>query len=103
MNVTLVHRFKKFFYRIVFDKEGVESIKPYDMTLGLAGFVTVAGHGVLSDYIQNDGRFQKDIDDPKGTIASPALQIISVPIMCRQDADDIPGSDALSNYPRCID
>lgn len=51
VNVMLVHRYKKFFYRIHFDSEGVESIKPYDMTLGLAGFVTVAGHGVLSDYI----------------------------------------------------
>lgn len=22
--------------------------------------------------------------------------------MCRQDAEDIPGADALSNYPRCV-
>ena len=30
------------------------------------------------------------------------MQIISVPIMCRQDFEDTPGADALSNLPRCV-
>jgi hypothetical protein len=62
----------------------------------------VAGHGLLSDYIANDGRFVKEIDDPKGNMESPPLQIISVPIMCNSDAFETPGNNALSNYPRCI-
>jgi hypothetical protein len=74
----------------------------FDITLGLAGFVTVAGHGVLTDYVNQDGRFQKEIDDPKGIASSPALQIISVPIFCTQDSEDTPGPENLSNFPRCV-
>jgi len=73
-----------------------------ELTLGLAGFVTVAGQCVLSDYIQSDGRFIKEIDDPAGTANSPAIQIISAPVMCNQDALDTPDVDSLSNLPRCV-
>lgn len=100
--MTLIHRQKQFFYRIYFDSKGVETMEQMELTLGLAGFVTVAGHGVLSDYIQNDGRYIKEIDDPAGTANSPALQIISVPVMCNQDALDTPDVESLSNLPRCV-
>jgi hypothetical protein len=43
------------------------------LTLGLAGFVTVAGHGILSEHIASDGRFMKEIDDPNGKSDKPPL------------------------------
>lgn len=37
-----------------------------------------------------------------GTANSPPIQIISVPVMCNQDAFDTPGNDSLANFPRCV-
>lgn len=73
VNCVLVHRYKRFLYRIVKDSEGVQSLKMFDLTLGLAGFVTVAGHGILSEHIASDGRFMKEIDDPNGDPNKPPL------------------------------
>ena len=55
------------------------------MNLGIAGFVTIAGNGVFSEQVSQDGRFMKEIDDPNGSIESPPIQIIAVPIKCRAD------------------
>ena len=73
-----------------------------ELTLGLAGFVTVAGHGVLSDSIQTDGRFIKEMDDPAGSSESLANQIISVPVNCTQDTYNHPDIESSNNLPRCV-
>lgn len=72
------------------------------MNLGIAGFVTIAGNGVFSEQVCQDGRFFKEIDDPNGSIESPPLQIIAVPIKSRTDQIEQLGTDSLSVLPRCI-
>jgi hypothetical protein len=57
VNVTLVNRQHRFFYRIHQDKQGVPMIKKFNIQHGLAGFVSVACQPVLIEFVQQDGTF----------------------------------------------
>ena len=102
-NVIMVHRQKKFLYRIERDPATMEDkMEQFELQKGLAGFVTVAGHTILSESIRTDGRFIKEIDDPLGPAESPALQIISAPIISHTDNELMSRGDQDSAYPRAI-
>ena len=102
-NVVMVHRFKKFLFRIERDPKGqtAEKLVMYELQNGLAGFVTVAGHVVFTESAQNDNRFVQQIDDPLGTENCPAEQIISCPVFARDDFLMM-NKEGFTNYPRAI-
>ena len=65
VNLLLVHRFKKYIYRLVLDeKTGAEDMQKFEIDKGLGGFVAVAGHTVFSENTKNDSRFLREMDDP---------------------------------------
>ena len=66
-NLILVDRFKKDMYKYVFDaKSNEDIIKTYPLEKGLAGYVAVSSHSIFVQNIDEDSRFNKEIDDPKG-------------------------------------
>ena len=102
-NVIMVHRQKKFLYRIERDPVTMEDNQvQFELQKGLAGFVTVAGHTILSESIRTDGRFIKEIDDPLGPPESPARQIISAPLNSHTDNDLMSRGDQEASTPRAI-
>ena len=102
VNFLLVHRFKKFIYRIVIDeKTGSEEMQKFDFDSGLAGFVTVAGHCVFSEHTRNDARFMREIDDPQGIGNKTTRQVVSCPIFTKTDVIATSGK-GLANYPRAV-
>lgn len=83
VNVNLINRHKKYFFRIYLDDEGVQTEKRFsDLKLGLAGFVAVSGNPELVDNVCNNGSFNQDLDDPNGSKDNPATEILSMPIYC---------------------
>ena len=102
-NIVMVHRTKKFLYRIVRNPvTGEDNMETFELQKGLAGFVTVAGHTILSENILGDGRFIKEIDDPLGLPESPALQIISCPLNSHTDNELMSRGDQEAGFPRAI-
>ena len=102
-NVVMVHRQKRFLYRIVRNPQtGEDTMENFELQKGLAGFVTVAGHSILSESIRTDGRFIKEIDDPAGTNDSPTLQIISCPLSSHTDSAMMSRGDQEAGFPRAI-
>ena len=86
VNILLVNRYQKFFFKIQKDKAtGSEEYVKYEMQQGLAGYAAACGNSVLSEHVANDVRFVKAVDDPKGTAAAPPLQILTVPVFARND------------------
>ena len=73
MNVILVHRFKKYLFRIEADPQsGTQKLQKFDLQAGIAGFVTISSHSVMTEKVESDSKFNQEIDDPLGTIESPA-------------------------------
>ena len=98
----MVHRQKKYLYRIVRDPATmIDSCEKFELQKGLAGFVTVAGHTIISESIRTDGRFVKEIDDPNGAPES-ALQIISSPLNSHTDSELMSRGDTEASIPRAI-
>ena len=79
----------------------VDRMVDFELQKGLAGFVTVAGHTIISESIRTDGRFVKDIDDPYGAPDS-ALQFISSPLNSRTDSELMSRGDTEAAMPRAI-
>lgn len=69
--MVLVNRFKQYLYRIVRDPDTGDDIVKYDMGVGFAGFITIAGHMIKSEDTYMDHRFNPELDDPN---FSPGLQ-----------------------------
>jgi hypothetical protein len=66
VNMILVDRFKKDLYRYFFDSEkNEESIFTFEFTKGIAGFVAVNNHILLVDSLEDDSKFNQEVDDPK--------------------------------------
>ena len=81
VNVVLIHRFKKYLYRIEPDpKSGTHRIVKFELASGIAGYVAISSHSILTESVKGDSKFTKNIDDPKGTEDNPALQMISCPV-----------------------
>jgi transcription elongation factor Elf1 len=63
--VALVHRRKKFLFRISFDSESnCDQINQYEMTTGYSGIVAVSGKTLHSSRVIDDVNFIPEIDDP---------------------------------------
>ena len=99
VNVVLVHRFKKFLYRIEQDtKPGTFKMTKYDLQAGIAGYVCISSHSVIS-VPEIESKFRQDIDDPKGN--SPPIQILSCPVNAPDDFSQM-NKEGLASLPRAI-
>ena len=50
VNVILVHRFKKYLYRIETEpKTGTYKLVKFDLQAGIAGFVCISSHSVITE------------------------------------------------------
>ena len=102
VNVVLCHRFKKYLYRIGTDpRNGGYTTQKFDLQAGLAGYVCISSHSVITDSVPNEAKFNQQVDDPKGTPESPALQMISCPVNASEDFSAA-NKEGVSNYPRAI-
>ena len=102
VNVILCHRFKKYLYRIGIDtNNGGYTTTKFDLQAGLAGYVCISSHSVITDSVPNEAKFNQQVDDPLGTPESPALQMISCPVNASEDFYEA-NKEGVSNYPRAI-
>ena len=70
----LVHRFKKYLFRVETEpKTGTYKLVKFDLQAGIAGFVCISSHSVITESVQSEAKFNQEVDDPKGTLTSPAL------------------------------
>ena len=66
-NLILVDRFKKDIFRYVQNpKTGEDEIKTYPLEKGLAGYVAISSHTLFVQNIDDDSRFNSEVDDIKG-------------------------------------
>ena len=102
VNVVLVHRVKKFLYRIEPDTApGTYKHVKFPLQAGIAGFVCISSHSLVTEAVQSENKFSKEIDDPKGTEENPAIQMVSCPINTTNDFQQM-NKEGLTNYPRAI-
>mmetsp|Transcript_7797 Transcript_7797/g.11005 ORF Transcript_7797/g.11005 Transcript_7797/m.11005 type:complete len:80 (+) Transcript_7797:903-1142(+) len=57
VNVILVHRIKKFLFRIEEDGPGTFKFVKFDLQRGLAGFVAISSHTQLTDSVPDEVKF----------------------------------------------
>ncbi len=99
-NLMIVNRNSKEIYRVIFDKEKSElKMKLYGFDKGFAGYVAFSAQTLFVDSVDEDNRYNKEVDDPLGK--SKAHQIIAVPIFCSSDRFDN-SADSLAQIPRAI-
>ena len=102
VNVVLVHRFKKYIYRIETDtKTGTYHMQKFDLQAGIAGFVCISSHSVITESVQTEAKFNAQIDDPKAPANSPANQMVSCPVNAPDDFAQM-NKEGLTNLPRAI-
>ena len=73
-------------------------MKLYSLDKGVAGSVVVSGQTSFVDGVEDDIRFCKEVDDPKGAHAE---QMVAVPIYCTSDRLDT-SIHSLSSIPRGV-
>ena len=102
VNVILVHRIKKYLYRIEEDdKPGTFKFVKFELQHGLAGYVAIASTTVLTDSVPDEVKFNAQIDDPRAPENNPAMQMITCPISATDDFQQM-NKEGLTNYPRAI-
>jgi hypothetical protein len=98
-NFLIVNRYNKEMYRIIYDQENKEfKMRLYSLEKGIAGSVVVSGQTSFVDGVEDDIRFNKEVDDPKG---SHGEQMVAVPIYCTSDRLDT-SIHSLSTIPRGV-
>ena len=98
-NFLIVNRQNKEMYRVIYDLDNKEfKMKLYGVEKGIAGTVVVSGQTCFVDGVEDDLRFCKEVDDPKG---SHADQMVAVPIYCTSDRLDT-SIHSLSSIPRGV-
>ncbi len=76
-NLILVDRFKKDLFKYVYDpKTNEDIIKTFQLEKGLAGYVAISNHTLFVQNIEDDSRFNKEIDDPKGIYSKILILIV---------------------------
>ena len=63
--------------------------------------MTVSSATCVTESVPNEVKFNADIDDPKATPQSPAMQMISCAVNATTDFGQM-NKEGLANYPRCI-
>ena len=66
VNLILVDRFNKRFFRSKLMPSGNNKITTYPIEASLAGYVAISCHAMLTDNIEEESRFNQLIDDPNG-------------------------------------
>lgn len=105
-NVMLVDRFNKQFYVPFFDEEiEFERTKTYPIDRSLASSSVVSGHGIFTEKVSQDSRFNRDFDDPdyEDAVAKNqnfARQIMTCPIYATNDKTSQDGD--IEKLPRAI-
>ena len=70
----------------------------YSIEKGIAGSVVVSGQSAFVDGVEDDLRFCREVDDPKG---GHAEQMMSSPVYCSNDRYDT-SINSLSSIPRGV-
>lgn len=97
--MVFINRNQKYIYRVIYDQDNKEfKMKTFPFEQGIAGYVGHSGITIFVDAVNEDIRFVKEIDDPKGNVTN---QIVSVPIYCSSDRLD-PSPHSLSAVPRGV-
>ncbi len=73
-------------------------MKLYGIDKGIAGSVVVSGQICLVDGVEDDIRFCKEVDDPKG---AQAEQMVAAAVYCTSDRLDT-SIHSLSSIPRAV-
>lgn len=97
-NLIIVNRHQKEMYRVVYENSEFK-MKVYQFDRGIAGYVAYCGQTCYIECVEDDNRFDKEVDNPKGINA--AHQIISVPVFCSSDKYDT-SLNSLSSLPRAV-
>jgi len=99
-NFLIVNRLNKEMYRVVYDQENKEfKMRLYSLDKGIAGSVVISGQTCFVDGVEDDIRYSKEVDDPKG--ATHAEQMVAVPVYCTSDRLDT-SIHSLSSIPRGV-
>ena len=65
--MVIVNRNSKYLYRVIFDKEKSEfKMKSFGFDKGFAGYVAFSAQTLFVDSVDEDNRFNKEVDDPLG-------------------------------------
>lgn len=87
-------------FRVIYDQEKAEfKMQVYQFDRGVGGYVAYTGQTCFIDSVEDDNRFDKEVDDPKGT--NVCHQIISVPVFSSSDRFDN-SLNSLSALPRAV-
>ena len=98
----LVHRIKKFLYRIEQDETpGTYKFVKFDLQRGIAGYAAITSHSVITESVPDEVKFVPEIDDPRAPYGYPASQMVTCPINAENDFQ-VMKRDGLTNYPRFI-
>ena len=66
-NLVIVDRFKRDLFKYTYDEQKKEdAIKIWKLESGLAGYVAISGHSLFIENLNEDSRFNKELDDPRG-------------------------------------
>ncbi|CDW73453.1 UNKNOWN [Stylonychia lemnae] len=85
-NLVLVDRFKKDLFKYTHNEHTNEdNLQTYHLDRGIAGYVAISGHSLYVQNIDEDSKFNNEIDDPKGIYYKYEV-----------------GSDSLANLPRGV-
>ena len=55
------------------------------MQRGLAGFAAISTHSIMTESVQDEVKFCKEVDDPRAPEDNPAEQMITCPIIANND------------------
>jgi len=102
VNVVLVHRFKKYLFRIEADKKpGTFKFVKFELQRGIAGYSAISSHTVITESVGDENKFIAEIDDPNAPDGEPACQMITCPINAADDFITM-SREGLTNYPRAL-
>ena len=66
-NLVIVDRFGRDLFKYNYDEQKKEDvIKTWKIEMGLAGYVAISGHTLFIENLNEDSRFNKELDDPRG-------------------------------------
>lgn len=101
VNVVLVHRFKRYLYRVELEKSGTFKLCRFELQAGIAGYVCVSSHPVITESVQSEAKFSAEIDDPRAPPNSLARQMVSCPVNAADDFAQM-NKEGQTSLPRAV-